>query len=74
MAKALERKSQMSQSVSRGYGTNEREKAAVVVEEFEQRRLLRLVCKPVMWRSVALPELADLVDSASGAIGLGRFL
>lgn len=34
----------------------------MVVEEFEQRRLLRLVCKPVMWRSVVLPELADLLD------------
>ena len=34
----------------------------MVVEEFEQGRLLGLVCKPAMWRSVVLPELADLLD------------
>lgn len=33
----------------------------MIVEEFEQRRLLRLVGKPAMWRSVVLPELTDLL-------------
>src|ERR1700681_3824016 len=40
----------------------EREKAAMVVDEYEQRGLVGLVRKPAMWRSVVLPELPDLLD------------
>jgi hypothetical protein len=52
----------MSQETFAWVEPNQGEKAAVVVEEFEQGRLLGLVCKPAMWRSVVLPELADLLD------------
>ena len=52
----------MSQETFAWVEPNEGEKVAVVVEEFEQGRLLGLVCKPAMWRSVVLPELADLLD------------
>lgn len=50
----------------------EGEEAAVIVEEFEERRLVGLVRKPAMWRSIVLPELADLLDLPA-ANRLGTF-
>ncbi len=47
-------------------------KAAVIVEDFQERRLLGLVREPAMWRSVVLPELADLLDLPA-AHRLGAF-
>lgn len=63
---------EMSQETLARVEPCEGKKAAVVVEEFEQRRLLGLVRKPAMWRSVILPELADLLDLPA-AYRLGAF-
>ena len=61
---------EMSQETLAGVKAREGKKAAVIVEDLEQRRLLGLVGKPAMWRSVVLPELADLLDLPA-AHGLG---
>lgn len=53
---------EMSQEALARVEACEGKKAAVIVEDLEQRRLLGLVGKPAMWRSVVLPELADLLD------------
>ncbi len=52
----------MSQKSLARVKAGEGEKAAVIVEQFEQGRLLGLVGKPAMWGSVVLPKLADLLD------------
>ena len=43
------KKVEMSQESLAWVEAREREKAAMIIEEFEQRRLLRLVGKPAMW-------------------------
>ena len=49
------------------------QEAAVIIDEFEHRRLLELRGQPAMGRGVVLPELADLLDLPA-THRLGRLL
>lgn len=61
------KKVEMSQETLARVEPSEGEEAAVVVEEFEQGRLVGLVPKPTMWRSIRTARAGRSVGPASGA-------
>lgn len=66
------KKIEMSQKGLARIKPDQWEEATVVIEQFEQRRLLALMSKPAVGRSVVLPELTDLLDLPA-THRLGRF-